>query len=295
MKSQQQVQMIPVDRVNVMNPRVRSKKIFGDIVQNISSVGLKKPITVIPSQSNIPGKDYDLVCGQGRVEAFIACGQSMIPAVVRDDVSIEDALVMSLVENVARRQHRALDLLEGIDILQKKGYSPKEIAAKTGLTLDYANGVLNLIERGEKRLLTAVESGKIPISVAVHIAQSPNDAQRALHEAYEKGLLRGRKLMEAKRLVDARQRRGKVVPRGGHGPRNRKNEKMSVELLMREYKRDVDQKRIFARKARQVGDDVTFVTEALRDLFKDEKFMTLLRAEKLNSMPKQLAVLVGKR
>jgi len=294
MTAQSKVQMIPVDRINILNPRVRNKKIFSDIVQNISKVGLKRPITVTPCRSNVPDKDYDLVCGQGRLEAFLACGQSMIPAIVRD-ASEEDALVMSLVENLARRQHRALDLLEGIAILREK-YDAKEIAAKTGLSMEYTNGVLNLVERGEKRLLAAVEAGQIPISVAVQIALSPNDAQRALQDAYEKGLLRGKRLLDARRLVDTRQRRGKEMIKGGtQGPRNRKNEKISTDHLMREYKKDVDQKRIFARKARQVSDSITFITESLRDLSKDEHYMTLLRAEKLTTMPKQLATAMGRK
>lgn len=288
------VQMIPVDRINILNPRVRNKKIFGEIIQNISKVGLKRPITVTPCRSNAPNKDYDLVCGQGRLEAFVACGQSMIPAIVRA-ANEEEALIMSLVENLARRQHRALDLLEGIEILHNKGYTAKEISEKTGLKVDYTYAVLKLLSRGEKRLLTAVEAGQIPITVALQICVAPQDAQRALQEAYEGGLLRGKKLLTARRLVDARQRRGKAVKAGGHGPRNRKNEKISTQLLMKEYKKDVDQKRLFARKARHASDTVTFITESMRDLLKDENFMTLLRAEKLNTMPKQLAELVGEK
>ncbi len=296
MISKTKVQLLPIDRINIMNPRVRNKKVFAEIVQNISTVGLKRPITVIPCKSGAADKDYDLVCGQGRIEAFTACGQSKIPAIVLENVSLIDAVIMSLVENVARRQHRGHELLEGIEILNKQGYTPKEIAEKTGLSADYTNGILNLAQRGEKRLITAVEAGRIPITIAVQIAQSPNDAQFALQEAYEKGLLRGKRFIDAKKLVDARQRRGKLVRRSGvTGPRNRKGEKLSTDLLMEEYKKDVDQKRIFARKARQVSDDVTFVRESLRDLFQDENFMTLLRAEKLVTLPKQLAVLVGKR
>ena len=40
------VQMIPVDQINILNPRSRNKFVFQSIVTNISSLGLKKPITV---------------------------------------------------------------------------------------------------------------------------------------------------------------------------------------------------------------------------------------------------------
>ena len=36
-----QVEMIAVDRVTVLNPRVRNKKIFREIISNIAEIGLK--------------------------------------------------------------------------------------------------------------------------------------------------------------------------------------------------------------------------------------------------------------
>ena len=45
---------------------------------------------------------YDLVCGEGRLEAFRMLDETEIPAVVIDAAEA-DCLVMSLVENLARR------------------------------------------------------------------------------------------------------------------------------------------------------------------------------------------------
>ena len=42
----------------------------------------------------------------------------------------EDGLVMSLVENIARRQHRAIDLLHDIEGMKRRGHSEEQIAAK---------------------------------------------------------------------------------------------------------------------------------------------------------------------
>jgi hypothetical protein len=60
----QAVEMIPVDRITVINPRVRNKKIFKEIISNIGELGLKKPITVT-RRADADGPRYDLVCGQG--------------------------------------------------------------------------------------------------------------------------------------------------------------------------------------------------------------------------------------
>ena len=70
-------------------------------------------------------------------------GQREIPALVVD-ADTEDCLVMSLVENLARRQHRAIDLLQDIEGLKQRGYNETDIAAKTGLTLEYVKGVIRL-------------------------------------------------------------------------------------------------------------------------------------------------------
>ena len=46
--------------------------------------------------------DYLLVCGEGRLNAFRILGETHIPALVVD-VTDEDAFIMSLAENIARR------------------------------------------------------------------------------------------------------------------------------------------------------------------------------------------------
>jgi ParB family chromosome partitioning protein len=199
--AEQQIKMIQIEKISILNPRVRNKKIFNGIINNISQVGLKKPITVTSCKSNAAGKDYDLVCGQGRLEAFIACGQSHIPAIVID-ASEEQALVMSLVENLARRQHKALDQLQAIEVLHKQGYSNKVIAEKTGLSECYVAALNRLLQRGEERLITGVESGKIPLNVAMEIAEAPDEKiQKILQEAYETKQLRGRKLIEVRKIL----------------------------------------------------------------------------------------------
>ncbi len=97
---------------------MRNQKIFRSIVENIGNVGLKRPITVREG-SAVQDKDYDLICGQGRMEAFIQMGKKTIPAIVVDATE-EEALIMSLVENLARRQHRTMDLLQAVEIQSQR-------------------------------------------------------------------------------------------------------------------------------------------------------------------------------
>jgi ParB family transcriptional regulator, chromosome partitioning protein len=114
--------LISIEDIHILNPRVRNQIIAEEIRQNIRSIGLKRPITVAPRKDAKIGRKYDLVCGQGRIEAFIAAGETEIPAIVRE-VSEEDAHLMSLVENIARRNSSALELLQSIKYLKGQGYA----------------------------------------------------------------------------------------------------------------------------------------------------------------------------
>jgi ParB family chromosome partitioning protein len=288
------ITMISVDSVNILNPRVRNMKVFDGIVQNIAAVGLKRPITVMPCRSGAEGKEYDLVCGQGRLEAFIACGQKTIPAMVIDTTQ-EQALLMSLVENVARRKHKPMELLQGVAILHSQGYDAKAIAAKIGHNHEYIGGVIKLLDHGEERLVSAVEAGLIPITLAINVAMSPQDEQKAIQEAYENKQLSGQKLMAAKRLLETRRRHGKEFQGRRNSTPRAKREAVSAREILKAYQREVERKRLLARKAEVVNTRLLFLVEAMRCLLKEEQFTTLLRVEHLETMPKQLAgLLAGK-
>lgn len=282
----EQTVLVPVDAITVMNPRVRNQKVFDEITANIAELGLKRPITVAARESEGGGDpSYELVCGQGRLEAFKALGQSEIPAIVINANS-EDCLVMSLVENLARRQHHSLDLLRDIRRLKESGYSEREIAAKTQLSVKYVHGVIKLLKGQEHRLLRAVESGKIPVSVAVDIADADDvGVQTVLRQAYEKKLLRGGRLLRAKRLVEARQKHGKGRASSDRGSRR----SLSVESLLKTYETDVEKKKMLLRKAHATRSEMLFLTQSLKTLMADENFVTLLRAEGLASLPKTIA------
>lgn len=286
MDSAQPIEIIPINAIDVVNPRVRNRRIFKEIVTSVAELGLKRPITV--KRKQVEGDQrYDLVCGQGRLEAYQSLGQREIPAIVIS-ASDEDSAIMSLVENCARRQHRAIDLLHDIEGLKNRGYEFEEIARKTGLTVEYVRGVASLLENGEHRLLRAVEAGQVPVSVAVLIAQAEDsEVQNVLQQAYEEKLLRGQRLMAAKKLIEQRRRRGKGYKTG---PRRVDGTAISSNALLRAYRQDVDRKKILIRKSNNTKSRLVFVLEALRKLLGEPDFVTILEAEKLNTLPKNIAL-----
>ncbi|MEH6791114.1 plasmid partitioning protein RepB C-terminal domain-containing protein [Parasphingorhabdus sp.] len=276
----QSIEWLPIDRVNIVNPRDRNQPIFKEIVDSIAKIGLKRPITVT-RRTEADGEWFDLVCGQGRLEAYQALGHSLVPAMVVE-ADPEDCLIASLVENCARRHHKAIDLLKDIGAMQTRGNSLADIARKTGLSMEYVHGVTHLLNKGEQRLLQSVEARTIPLSVAIDIAEADDEGiQRALHEAYENGLLKGKKLLAAKRLIELRKRRGKCV----EGSSNRASPRMTTAKLIKVYEEDVARKSALIKRARNAHDQLMLIVQSISRLSDDEGFLALAEDEDLYHLP----------
>ena len=279
------IEQIAISEIRVVNPRTRNKGRFQEIVASIGAVGLKRPITVSRRELEADGTQYDLVCGQGRMEACQALGATTVPAVV-SDASREEQLVMSLVENFARRPPSNRGLLREVRNLRERKYKCEDIARKLGFDRTYINGIIHLLEKGEEGLALAVEAGRLPLSVAVKIATgNDHEVQQALAEAYEKGDLRGDKLRRARRVIS--QRLAKLRKAGKIAQTRRK---LTGEALVREYKDRMREQRQLVKKANLTKERLLLLTSAIRRLMEDEYFTTLLRAESLVDMPEQLAV-----
>lgn len=283
----QNIELIPLSQITVLNPRARNKRQHREIVENIDAIGLKRSITV---SRKVMGNEirYDLICGEGRLEAFRMLGETEIPAIVIE-VPENDCLVMSLVENIARRQHRPLDIMQEIGSLHDRGYSDIEIAEKIGCTGSWVNMIITLLSRGEERLVSAVETGLIPLSLAVDIAKAETDeAQNILMEAYSAGKLKGKKLSTIRKILDQRIKRSKMV-RETTWTKRTTQRRVTVADLMRVYQREAEKQRLLVKKSDFAQAKLLFVVESLKDLFANDGFANLLRAEKLETMPQALA------
>ena len=237
----EEIVLIPVQEINILNPRSRNRFIADEIKKNIRNVGLKRPITVRMKEVPEDGKKYDLVCGQGRLEAFIEADVPNIPAIITN-VSIENAAIMSLVENIARRNYSSIELLQSVQHLSKQGHSDTEIAEKTSLNKEYIHGIVNLIDKGEYRLINAVEKKGMPLYIAIKIIRESNDdIQKALIEAHEAGHLTGKSFIDAKKVFMQRMHYGK-----GRASRN-KNNNISSKDIWSAYQDSINTKKRLIR------------------------------------------------
>jgi ParB family transcriptional regulator, chromosome partitioning protein len=285
MKEALEIRMVPVDAITVLNPRARNKKIFQELVTSIAHLGLKKPITV--SQRG-KGDRYDLVCGQGRLEAFLALGQTEIPAIVQD-ASEEDCFVMSLVENLARRHHTPLELIQAIGALKDRGYSHAEIAAKVDFGIEYIHAICYLLEHGEDRLINAIERGVMPPGIAMEIARAKDgEVQKALADAYENKAIPGNQILAIRKIVEQRNTSGKAA-HGRNSKSRRSGRPITSESLIRAYQMETERQRLLVKRAALARSRLLFVSNAMKRLLADEHFVALLRAEGLLTLPRALA------
>ena len=280
------VTLVPIHRIEVLNSRERNAKVFDEIVENIRTIGLKKPITVTERVGADGRPTYMLVCGEGRLNAFRILGEVHIPALVVE-VSDEDAFIMSLAENIARRGYRPLEILADIEVMRKSGYSADVVIQKTGLSGKYVKDIMFLLDQGEDRLIEGVQRGSIPLTTALEIARakgSDADLGAMLQEAYENGHLKGRQIIAAKRLIEKRQEQGP-----GTKTLSQVRPPATSYSLVRTYQKEVDRQRKMVLNAEHAQQRLLLVVQGLKKLFSDDNFVNLLRAEGLDTLPKYLA------
>ena len=277
--------MIPIERIRVLNPRPRDKKKFEQIIQSIKNLGLKKPIQVSlrsAEEGTEPG--YDLVCGQGRMEAFLALGHKEIPAIVVE-VSREERLLRGLVENMARRLPSRLALMNEIERLKADGYSNVEIGKKLDIADGTVGGYIALKKAGEERLLDAAINGKIPLGVAMDIAKANSpELQRELLKGFESKELNQFAIRTVKRLIDQR----RFVGKGRDTDADKKKSRTNAESLINAFKRESQKQKLMVKKARLCDAKLVIIVTALGKLLGDENFFNLLRAESLADIPQYL-------
>jgi ParB family transcriptional regulator, chromosome partitioning protein len=282
-----EIKSIPVDQIDVLNTRTRNEAVFQEIRTNIRMVGLKKPITVTPRNPGEEPQRYLLVCGEGRLLAFKSLQQQTIPARVIH-VSGEDALIMGLAENIGRRHYKPLELFATITLMQSKGYSANVISKKTGMSLTYAKGLISLLDGGEERLLAAVENGKIPMYAALAMVgrdgvEADRDLQKFLMDEVESGRIKATEVAEIKKMAAKRKEFGK-----GYGGLKRVL-RVSNKDLLQSYRNQVAKQQVIVRNAELAQTRLLFITSAIANFLQEEHFCTILRAEKLDTLPQYLA------
>ncbi|TBM25868.1 ParB/RepB/Spo0J family partition protein [Hafnia paralvei] len=284
--SDEKVVLIETNKILVVNPRQRDEFTHKEIKENIHQIGLKRPVSV----RRIIHDEYEfaLICGQGRLEAYIHYQEAYIPAIVKN-VNEETGHLMSLTENIARRKPRATELLDSVRQLKKQGLTDKEIGERLGYVISWVQGVSSLLEKGEKKLLAAFEAGNIPLYLAVEISRATDESiQDSLTEALLNGTIKGKQINIIKRIIDNRKNGNKGSTNKTFATK-RVQKKYSPEELAVMYQKNSDEHKEIQAKARYSRETLMLVKEIFRQLTQNNDFCELLSNNNITDMPEILS------
>ena len=269
-------EMIPVDKIRVMNTRTRDEGQFALNVQSIDAVGQIKDIRV---NDKFLAKEgfYELICGEGRLIAHQRLGKTHIRAEIVT-CSRKQAYLESLVENLARTRPGTMYFARELKALHDEGWEYDKIAKIACRSVEYIRQYIRLVENGEDRLIQGVEQDVFPISFAVLVAQADDATiQNVLMDAFDQGIVNSNNFARARAIINARVDGRK---RKGSGP-----VEYTVAALTEDIATATDAKDSFAREAQGKESRLYMLLDGLGALWKDQAFMQLLAAEKLDKRP----------
>jgi len=269
-------EMIPIDKIRVMNTRTRDEGQFALNVQSIDAVGQIKDIRV---NDKFLAKEgfYELICGEGRLIAHQRLGKTHIRAEVVT-CSRKQAYLESLVENLARTRPGTMYFARELKALRDEGWEYDKIAKIACRSVEYIRQYIRLVENGEDRLIQGVEQDVFPISFAVLVAQADDATiQNVLMDAFDQGIVNSNNFARARAIINARVDGRK---RKGSGP-----VEYTVAALTEDIATATDAKDSFAREAQGKESRLYMLLDGLGALWNDQAFMQLLAVEKLDKRP----------
>jgi ParB family transcriptional regulator, chromosome partitioning protein len=266
---------VPIDQVKVINARNRDKEQFDMNVESIENIGLMKPIRVNDKFLDSSGF-YELICGEGRLLAHQQLGKSHVIAEIVT-CSRKEALLQSLIENIARTKPGSMDFARELKRLHDEGFDYKQIARIACKTEEHIRRIIRLVEQGEERLIQGVESGIFPIKFAMQVATADDSQmQSVLMEAFAEGLVTTNNFAQARRIISARAKTSK---------RSATSRKYTVNQLQHDIAETTRVKTSFVREAKSKENRFMTLLSGINTLFQDQVLVELLTTHSLEKRP----------
>lgn len=163
-----------------MNDWNGSRKPDKEFIASVKEKGILQPILVRPlADENAKGSAvYQVVCGSRRLQAAVACGMELIPAVVRE-MTDEEAREATLVENIQRESLSPLEEADAVCAMLKVK-DAAGIASAIGRTKRYVAECRRIAESltaGAKKALARKDVPEIPRECLALIASVPQKEQ----------------------------------------------------------------------------------------------------------------------
>lgn len=145
------------------------------LAESIRQSGVIQPVVVRPI-----AEGYELLAGERRWRAAQQAGLHELPAVVRDDIGDDEALVLGLVENLQRESLTPMETAHGLKALANQlSLTHGEAAERIGKSRVYVTNFLRLLTL-EPSVHDLVNAGKLSMGHARALAGATRDKQEEL-------------------------------------------------------------------------------------------------------------------
>ncbi len=271
-------EMIPIDKIKVINSRLRDEAQFALNVQSIGANGQLKDIRV---NDKFLVKDgfYELICGEGRLIAQQRLGRTQIRAEVVT-CTRKQAYLESLVENLARSRAGTMEFARELEALHDEGWSFAKIAEVACRAEEYIRQFIGLVKNGEDRLIQGVEQGLFPISFAMLVAETDSaNIQHVLMDAFDRGIVGCQNFSRVRAIINAR-----ADPRKRKDGRRAQAE-YTVAALTNDIASATEAKESYVREAEVKERRVFTLLDGVAELFNDSELVELLETEGLDKRP----------
>ena len=162
------IKIIPVEQIKPGSWQARKNfdaKDLEDLSNSIKSKGILSPILV--TQSNEKNDtSYDLIAGERRWRAAQMAKIHEVPCIVINDVDANSASVMSLIENIQRKDLNAIEEAQGLnELINQHNYTQESAGKIVGKSRVYITNSLRLLKLSEK-ILSFIKDNKLSVGHA---------------------------------------------------------------------------------------------------------------------------------
>ena len=157
------IKIIPVEQIKPGSWQARKNfdaNDLEDLSNSIRSKGILSPILV--TQSNDKNdSSYDLIAGERRWRAAQMAKIHEVPCIVVNDVDANSASVMSLIENIQRKDLNAIEEAQGLnELINQHNYTQESAGKIVGKSRVYVTNSLRLLKLPEK-ILSLIKDNKL--------------------------------------------------------------------------------------------------------------------------------------
>jgi ParB family chromosome partitioning protein len=162
------IKIIPVEQIKPGSWQARKNfdaNDLEDLSNSIKSKGILSPILV--TQSNDKNdSSYDLIAGERRWRAAQMAKIHEVPCIVVNDVDANSASVMSLIENIQRKDLNAIEEAQGLnELINQHNYTQESAGKIVGKSRVYITNSLRLLKLPEK-ILSLIKDNKLSVGHA---------------------------------------------------------------------------------------------------------------------------------